>query len=1109
MEPLDRVDALYRSACEVGDLPGMVERREDLLFAKLLVRHGIVEAAVVLECLEEQERELRTQSHPVPRLGDLLQKRGYASSQRLQQTLAKGGAASEGDAPLPPEAAGAKERFGKFVLIRLIGSGGMGDVHLAWDTQLARRVALKFVKLHTPEDQARFRREAQLAAKLAHPNIATVYEIGDGWIAMQYVAGRSLDQAAGDRRLSVERVRDAARAIQVAHDQGIVHRDLKPANLMVEESGRVFVLDFGLAKRSDAPTSLSVSGQVVGTPAYMPPEQARGEIAKVDARSDVYSLGATLYHLLAGAPPFRGEVYDILTQVVHDEPRSLRLLDPQVPRDLAVIVAKAMDKEPPRRYASAAALADDLERWLAGEPIEARPASVAYLVARAVRKHRLLVAIALLGATAAGVGGAVALRTKGALDQARDHQVRRQRAIDLLRPATTTLDEWEYQGRRFEVEELRRVRDTVLATVADYGDVAEAQFEQGRLWMAMHAYGDAQEAFGRAMTDPALRFLAHSYRGRCFMLRYIQLRPLPKTAVTGAVRLRAEFRLLPDESPELRGLRLAALEDFKALEVESPLGERDPRIKYGRLLADLYGHLDSATKCGAAAATLEGLRGTGRLPVTESRFHIGMAWFLAGEFRKTLECLEAAGEWGVITHKDLLGVSRMMVVEEMERRGEDPTAMLGAALSDFDAALDRHGSPSIRGNRATARMMLGRLKASRGQDPSAEFSAALRDFGDAIEQEPSEGLAWSNRGTLRMSLAESRSEEAGNLLREAVLDFEESMRRPGDRETARINRADALSMLGGWRQSRGQSGVAEIAEAIAECTAVLSARAEAWHARFVRGNARSREAALEEAAGRDPSASWREAIDDLTEALRVEPTCAPALTNRGGAYGGRARFRMSQREDPMPDLEAALADYSAALKITRNAAIVWNNRGITHLRIAQVVGASRDDITVEMKRATDDFSQAIRINDGYVPAWRNRGTAHDALASHHASRGRAAAREQWKLAIADTKRALDLAPGDPETNYNLGTSRLKLAQDLLSANEPATRVLDEATEDFTRAMKGRADYVQAIANRGSAYHLLERWGEAVADLELAIRLRPTLAPRVQDILDYCRLRKGK
>lgn len=287
----------------------------------------------------------------------------------------------------------------RYEFLRLLGQGGMGEVYKARDRRLRRIVALKFIRGSDERMTQRFMQEARAQARIDHPHVCKVFEVGEvaskSYIAMQFVDGPSLEQAKPLLSLldKVGLVKQVAEALHCAHELGIIHRDIKPAYILLEkqEDGLLHpvIMDFGLARDSGDSQGMTESGAVMGTAAFMSPEQARGHAKSLDRRSDVYSLGATLFDLLAGRPPFMAEsLADTLLKVMNEAPPRLRQLVVDVPESLETIVDKCLNKEPGQRYASARELAEDLGRFLAKRRIVGKRLGLYYRLRWQARQDR-------------------------------------------------------------------------------------------------------------------------------------------------------------------------------------------------------------------------------------------------------------------------------------------------------------------------------------------------------------------------------------------------------------------------------------------------------------------------------------------------------------------------------------------------------------------------------------------------------------------------------------------------------------------------------------------------------------------------------------------------
>ena len=963
---------------------------------------------------------------------------------------------------LPDEAAAAPQsaRFGKFVRTKKLGAGGMGEV---WK-------ALKFLKGGNEEELARFQREAQTAARLQHPNIAAIHDVGEDqdrhFIAMQFVEGQTLRTVPRvDRRHLAGLVRDAARAVAFANEHGVIHRDLKPDNIMVGGDQHVFVMDFGLAKSVEGDpggtegrkgeAKLSISGMVVGTPAYMPPEQARGE--KVDARADVYGLGATLYELLTDRPSVRGEnVFDILVNVQSEEPKSPRRIDASIDADLETIVMKCLEKEPGRRYATAGALADDLDRWLEGEAISARPASIAYRIRKRLAKKKAVVALALVAVAALGAGILYGLAQRSrAADLEQRVAVKVERAREMVRKAQAMAYREDFPAEDWKAK-LAEAERACREVIGEYASHAPAHLVLGLIAMERDELDAAVASFGLAVKhNPAYE---QAYRERA--------KAYAETALREEHDQFVGMDDAPEAPPEIRQLALAALADIGRANLSG--------IEKGeRVVLELLSRLLRAGPEGIAQAV--------EAYATEPGFD-ERAWRIAAEAEhratRYRRAASFAEKYAAIRRGDAVAWSRLGhlmhdarlkgAVEACDRairlRGDYAEAWYnrgraGRETVDFDRAIE------LRPGYAHA--LLAR---SLRRDAAGDVAGARADLDGLLAATPDHALALCNRGNLKMKLGDREGGEA---------DFDRAIRSSprselvlSNRSLARFRRGDtadaSVAANPGFARAyyvrahvKTKTGDHAGARRDYDVLVVIDGRrAEPWVAR----------AALRNLIGDRPGA-----IADCDTALQLSPDHADALSTRG-----MIRVILDEAATGLADLERAIAlgDSSLPTAFSRGNALQKLGRHREALVVYDaVIGKEPADaryynnraasrrLTGDRRGAREDCETAIALDPKLPGSYVERAILRQEGGD-------------LKLALEDVDLAIRLAPQMAQAHYWRGA---------LKARGGAHR---ESLADFDRAIVLEPTYAGAYTDRGIARSMVGDAKGGMADFDSAVDLDP-------------------
>jgi predicted Ser/Thr protein kinase len=714
-------------------------------------------------------------------------------------------------------------RLGKFRLLRRLGEGAMGEVWLAEDETRGGPVALKILTALRESDRERFAREASLAAQLDHPRIVKVHESGEieghAYIAMQYIPGAPLESKIADPKEAARLVAEIADAIQCAHDRGVIHRDIKPDNLIRTENGQIYLADFGLARQDQSPTvSTSQSGVILGTPAFISPELARGHPGDATAQSDIYSLGATLYFLVGGKIPFPGEnIYEVLAKVIDADPEPL-----DIDRPLQKIMAQAMAKDPSRRYASAKALAEDLRRYTRGERVWARPPI------RISRRWWFVAAAAVLAPLTFGTW----------------MWIDRERTADELRGALRSALEARRRGENHALPGLLTVMDAAYSKLPDS---AEYEFLMGRMHRLMMNDSVALKHQERALALDS-NYAPSKYEQSVLLVR-LDRAPPPED----------EKQLFADPAREEAWEMLTRISLRK-----SAWDEAIERASNG--ISHDAGYVPHFVH-----------RAHAYLERASAKLNVGV--YVASDFVAAESDLSHALRLEPKHVPAIIG--RAMVRTKRSDRSGNVLGDLGLAENDCNEALRLEpDNPDAFLWRGIARTNRGTTRARLNQDPAKDYEMAIEDISEALKRRSIHPESWVKRAIARNNLALWRrafGHGVKSYLEAALKDVNEAVQLESDNASALVARAMIRTQF-----YQSNSNLAELDMADRDLDMVLKYEPQSADAWMRRGHIRWHRAQRWESLKKADEAAleYRSTIKEYERALGINAFLAPSIEPR-------------------------------------------------------------------------------------------------------------------------------------------------------------------------------------------------------------------------------------
>lgn len=973
----------------------------------------------------------------------------------------------------------ALDQWDRYQLESLLGRGGNGVVYKALDRRLNRTVALKFIHDSGAQTAQRLMREARAQARIDHPGVCKVYEVGEFadqlFISMEYLPGQSLQEA--QHAMTLEEkvcvIKDMAEALHSAHQLGIIHRDMKPANVMVtrrEDGGwKAVLMDFGLATDASASARLTQTGAVLGTPVYMAPEQASGELSRLDRRTDVYSLGAMLYELLVGQPPFDGEtMVRILLAVMHEEPVALRQRNRSVPADLETIVMKCLSKEMQLRYESAQALADDLGRYLAGETILARQAAWTSRVKQGARKHRFMIALVALGLV--GTGVSFGIWVQGRIEvgrQARLSQSFGQRIeIEMFLRYAYALPLHDTRVEKRVIRERMRSIGERLDRM-DGEDAAMAHYALGRGHFALKDYEGAlehlQAAHRGGLNTPEVEYALGRTLGEIYNNHFKEL------------QRRSGQRLL-SEKTKIDKLYLEPA--LSHLQKPSGLGGESKAFAEG-LLAYYSQRYEEALQKAEEALNKEPwlyepkkLQGDVYYAYGFAKQKHGLYAAARADYRHAAALYHSAGEMAR-SDSTIHGAEADVWVQVMEvdkTQGLSPKEALDRALAACDRAMaaDPENASALR-KKVWAYIRWAEFQSSHGEDPRDAAHLAILAAQQAMRLNQKNAFPYDQMGNAYLLIARAEHDHG--------LDTSDSERLAHDAFKLSIELNPMFAWAWNdfavlhttkaeWLAYRGGDYRDELAKSISKLQRAIEADPDYHVAYSNLVDAYELYARYELDRGRSPEAWIEKAIETSNRSLQVNPNYYQTYRNLASIYALRAEFETASFRSPQASIELALTHLAQAMRANSDDAETHRVEAQVHWLAARDLIRQKQDAAELLGRGLGAIDKSIAISPSSPESYLVQVRLLILAAQAEAQRGKSPLPMLGQAQRA-AARARELNAKNPSVYLSLGALALAAAEWQVEKKGPAERDIADGLAALEKTLSMNPTLAPALAMKGA------------------------------------------